>query len=395
MGQAKNDSGSFPCSQFSMDRCALMNQSATSANKGDSSYNDIMKLQTRFLPFIALAIFALVFAMWAGLLRMGWNLPTFENLALAHGPLMVSGFLGVLIPLERAVAIRQKWIFSVPIIAGFGWISLFFVPFAGAALLTLGSLGTLVILGVMVHREPHTHTIAMAFGALAWVVGNVLWMIGMPIFQVVFWWIAFLVLTIGGERLELSRVLRPTPSQIRLFSLFAAALLIGVILATFNLDDGSRLSGIAMLGLALWFLGNDLARRNLRHPNPLTRYIAICLFSGFVWLGVSGGMFLYFGALYAGPLYDATLHAIFVGFVMVMIFGHAPIIFPAILGAQIKFYPVFYVHLVLLHLSLIIRILGNLNSQFVLRNWGGLLNEIAIFLFLGMTIFSIIKGRER
>ena len=136
-----------------------------------------MKLQIRFLLFIALAILALLFALWAGLLRLGWNLPTFDNLAVAHGPLMVSGFLGVLIPLERAVAIRQKWMLGVPMIAGAGWVSLLIAPALGAVLLTLGSLGTLAILAVMVRREPHVHTIVMALGALAWVIGNILWML--------------------------------------------------------------------------------------------------------------------------------------------------------------------------------------------------------------------------
>jgi hypothetical protein len=354
-----------------------------------------VKLQLRFLPLIFLAILALLFALWAGLLRMGWNWPTFGNLAHAHGPLMVSGFLGVLIPLERAVAIRQKWMFGVPLIAGLGWVSLFFAPSLGAVLLTLGSLGTLAILGVMVRREPHIHTITMAFGALAWLVGNILWMAGWPIFQLVFWWIAFLVLTIGGERLELSRVLRPTPGQIRLFGLLAAALLAGAILATFELDPGSRLSGFALLGLSLWFLRFDLASRNIRHPGQLTRYIAICLFGGFIWLGISGGLFLYYGALYAGPLYDAALHAVFVGFVIAMIFGHAPIIFPAILGAQIKFYPAFYGHLILLHGSLLLRLAGDLSSQIEARKWGGLLNGVAILLFLAMTVYSIFKGRKQ
>jgi hypothetical protein len=353
-----------------------------------------MKLQLRFLPFILLAILALLFALWAGLLRLGWTLPTFDNLALLHGPLMVSGFLGVLIPLERAVAIRQKWMFAVPLIVGVGWISLLFEPFVGAALLTLGSLGTLAILGVMVRREPHIHTITMAIGVLAWVVGNLLWMLGFPIFQIVLWWMAFLILTIGGERLELSRVLRPTPNQTRLFGLLAAALLVGAILATFNLDLGSRLSGFALLGLSLWFLRNDLARRNLCHPNPLTRYIAICLSGGFIWLGISGGLFLYFGALYAGPFYDAALHSVFVGFVMAMIFGHAPIIFPAILGKPITFYRAFYFHLSLLHLSLATRIAGDLLSNQIVRQWGGLLNEVAILLFLGLTVFSIVKGKQ-
>jgi hypothetical protein len=332
--------------------------------------------------------------MWAGLLRMGWSLPAFDKLAAAHGPLMVSGFLGVLVSLERAVANRQKWMFLVPVIAGAGWVTLFFTPPVGKVLLTLGSLGTLAILGVMVKREPRIHTITMGVGAFAFVVGNFFWMMGHPIFQIVFWWMTFLVLTIGGERLELSRVLRPTHGQIHLFSLVAVALVAGAILATFDLNSGSRLGGAAMLGLGCWFLFYDLASRNIRHSNPLTRYIAICLFGGYFWLIIAGGMFLYHGALYAGPLYDAALHSVFVGFVIAMIFGHAPIIFPAILGAQIKFYPVFYTHLMLLHLSLITRIVGGLTNQMEIRKWGGLLNEIAILLFLALTVFSIVKGRK-
>src|SRR5512134_306466 len=138
----------------------------------------LVKTQIRFLPLLALAVLALLFALWAGLLRIGWTLPAFPALAPAHGPLMVSGFLGVLIPLERAVAIRQKWMFAVPVAAGLGWIALLFVPFAGGILLTLASLGALAILGVMVRREPHLHTFTMFAGMLAWVVGNVLWMSG-------------------------------------------------------------------------------------------------------------------------------------------------------------------------------------------------------------------------
>lgn len=78
----------------------------------------------RYLPLVALAILALLFALWAGLLRLGWSLPELSNLASIHGPLMVSGFLGTLIALERAVAIRQKWMFGVPAVIGLGWISL-------------------------------------------------------------------------------------------------------------------------------------------------------------------------------------------------------------------------------------------------------------------------------
>jgi len=120
----------------------------------------------------------------------------------------------------------------------------------------------------MVRSEPKSYTITMAAGVLAWLIGNILWLTGLPIFQIVFWWIAILILTIGGKRLELSRILRLTPLQIRLFVLFAAALLTGAILALFKLDWGTRLSGLAMLSLSLWFLKNDLA-----NGNPFTPWI--------------------------------------------------------------------------------------------------------------------------
>ena len=82
-------------------------------------------------PIIFPAILALLLGLWAGLLRLGWTLPAFPNLALAHGPLMVSGFLGVLIPLERAVAIRQRWMFMVPVLPGLGWMGLLIAPVEG------------------------------------------------------------------------------------------------------------------------------------------------------------------------------------------------------------------------------------------------------------------------
>jgi hypothetical protein len=140
----------------------------------------------------------------------------------------------------------------------------------------------------------------------------------------------------------------------------AATLFAGALLPLFDPNWGARLIGLALLGFSLWFLKNDLATRNIRHPNPLTRYIASCLFAGFLWLAAGGLLLLYFGALYAGPVYDAALHAVFVGFVISMIFGHAPIIFPAILGAPINYRPTFYVQLILLHLSLLLRIVGDL-----------------------------------
>ena len=75
------------------------------------------------LPFLFLAILGLLAALWAGLMRLGWQLPALTpSLALAHGPLMISGFLGTLITLERAVAMQKKWMYLPPLLSGLGWL---------------------------------------------------------------------------------------------------------------------------------------------------------------------------------------------------------------------------------------------------------------------------------
>jgi hypothetical protein len=123
----------------------------------------------------------------------------------------------------------------------------------------------------------------------------------------------------------------------------------------------------------------------------LPRFIAACLLSGYVWLAIGGVLVLRFGALVAGPRYDAVLHAIFLGFVFAMIFGHAPIIFPAVLGSPISFRPAFYAHLSLLHFSLALRLAGDLAGWLTARQWGGLLNALVLLLFLANTVYAVLK----
>jgi hypothetical protein len=46
----------------------------------------------------------------------------------------------------------------------------------------------------------------------------------------------------------------------------------------------------------------------------------------------------------------------------------------------------------LLHISLALRVFADYTDLHPLRMWGGMLNEIAILLFMGMTIYSIRKS---
>jgi hypothetical protein len=352
-----------------------------------------MQKITPLLPIVLiLSLLALLTGLWAGLLRLGWLLPGLQSgLPAAHGPLMVSGFLGTLIAVERVVALKKRWMFTAPLLTGLGWVTGLVLPGASISpfFITLGSLGTVIILGIMVRREPALHTLTIAAGTVCWLVGNLLWLSGLPIFRIVFWWAAFLVLTITGERLELSRLLRMTRLKQALFLLAAGLFLAGVILSMIEIQPGVRLAGFGLLGLTLWLLWFDIARRNLRHPMPLTRYIARCLYAGYFWLGFSGLLSLRYGAVVAGPIYDAILHSIFVGFVISMIFGHAPIILPAVLNRMLPYHPSFYLSLFLLHASLLLRIAGDLGGWDAVRRWGGLLNEISILLFLAILMIAI------
>lgn len=341
---------------------------------------------------MVLAVVALLAATWAGLVRLGWQWPTLSPaLPRVHGPLMVAGFLGTLISLERAVALERRWTFVAPLLSALGGILLMVgVPgWPGPLLITLGSLGLVAIFGLIVRRQPALFTFTMALGALLWLVGNGLWLAGRPVHRVVLWWAGFLVLTIVGERLELSRLLRLSQRSRAFFLLALGLFVTGLVVTGVDLGLGTRWSGAGMLALAAWLLRYDIARRTLHQPG-LPRFIAVCLLSGYVWLGVSGALALRFGLLVAGPRYDAMLHALFLGFVFAMIFGHAPVIFPALLGLPIRFRTTFYAHLVLLHLSLLLRLVGDLAGWSTGRLWGGLLNGLVLLLFLANSAYSAL-----
>ena len=353
-------------------------------------------------PLMLLAALALLAGLWAGLLRLGWQLPPLSlTLPTNHGPLMISGFLGTLISLERAVALGQYQgvryrYYLAPFLAGWGAAFLFVtVPSViPRGLMTLAALGLVLMFVIICRLQPMTDHLVMGLGALLWLVGNGLWLAVRPLAQVVPWWVGFLVLTIAGERLELARVLLHKDSARRTFVLVGTVFIAGLLLSLVRQAAGIRLAGLGLLWLGGWLWRFDIARRTIRQTG-VTQFIAACLLPGYVWMMVGGMLWLGYGGQYSvGPVYDAMLHVVFVGFVFSMIFGHAPIIVPALLGVQVSYTPLFYLPLGLLHLSLGLRIAGDILFWPATRRWGGLLNEIAILLFLMLMVVAVIRGRR-
>jgi hypothetical protein len=347
-------------------------------------------------PLLAFSLLLLLVAIWAGLLRLGWRWPTLlPALPISHGPLMVSGFLGTLIGLERAVALGVRWAYLGPVATALGGILLIFSLGGnlGALLITLGSLVLVLIFVHIVRRHLAVYTVTMALGALVWLAGNLLWLAGRPIYQIVLWWAGFLILTIAGERLELGRLLSLSGWVLRAFMIIIGLFLVGLVASLWLPDLGTRLAGFSMLALAIWLFRYDIARKTIRKPG-LPRYTAICLLLGYFWLLVAGILILAFGQLVTGQQYDAYLHAIFLGFVFSMLFAHAPIIFPAVLGNPVVYSPFFYVFLILLQVSLAARVFADLGGFWEFRLWTGLLNAVALTLFIGTMMFMVVKGRR-
>jgi hypothetical protein len=172
--------------------------------------------------------------------------------------------------------------------------------------------------------------------------------------------------------------------------LIIGLIFIALLTSFINLIIGARLFGAGLVLLAAWLIYFDITRRTIKMQG-LPRFIAFCLLAGYFWMIISGSLILVLGIRTAGPWYDAMLHTVFVGFVISMVFGHAPMIFPAVLQLPLAYSSIFYFPLVLLHGSLVTRILADLVGFSELRLWSGLTNALAILIYAGLVARSILR----
>ena len=114
---------------------------------------------------------ALAAGLWAGLARLGWVIPALApHHPTAHGPLMIGGFLGALIGLERAVALGRWWAYLTPALAAASTLWTLARPEwqPAAWLLTAASLAGCAVSVAILLRRDDLATRTMALGTACW-----------------------------------------------------------------------------------------------------------------------------------------------------------------------------------------------------------------------------------
>lgn len=351
---------------------------------------------------------ALLAGLDGALLLLGvWAPLDLARLATWHGPLMVLGFVGTLIALERAIAWGRALGHLVPLLGGLGALALASPapPRLGLALLTAAQVGLVGLYLPLWSRSRDDAALVQTAGAVCSAGAAGLLLARTPVPQVLPWLVGFLVLTIVGERMELSRL---TMAGDHTLALLCLALLTGLVLALARPQVGWRACGAVLVVMALWLWRHDVARIGLRtvRARPAPRapgatdtagqgaYVGALLMLGYLWLAVAGAVWLAAGPTESGPAHDAGTHAALLGFTMGMVMGHVPVIAPAVLRARLEWTPWFWLPAVLLEGSLVVRLgIGDALARPGAVRLGGVVNVVSL-LTLVLVVITHVHPRR-
>jgi len=349
----------------------------------------------RLFPLSASAL-SLALGLYGGFIRFGIQLPGgARSIADFHGAFMISGFLGTVICLERAVALGRVWPYAAPLLSGLGAIALLTdVPRFGALAFTSAGGVMLAALSTTAARQFSLFTLVISLGTACWIAGALQWLYGGFTPAVTGWWLNFLVLTVAAERLELSRMLDVSRLSQIAFAGATLLLLLGSGRGEF-VESRAPLTAAGLLGYAAWLLRYDIARRTVRMLGQ-PRFSAVAILIGHSWLGVTGILLLVAPPGATAFSYDASVHAITIGFTLSMIFGHAPIILPAVTGIRVRFSPAAYAPLILLQASLVLRIGGDFLESADLRLASGIVTIAALAGYaVTLSLVSTMRASHR
>ncbi|MDO4928391.1 MAG: hypothetical protein Q3976_04940 [Corynebacterium sp.] len=352
----------------------MKNKSATTSPSRQQRTAFLDPIYRRVI-LLAIAGISLLLGLAAGSYLLGFRdnvvAEVAQHFANYHALFMVFGFIGGAITLERAVAIRNSWTWIAPALNVLAILTLLLgLPEIVPAALWLGS--AVLLLGIYWlawQRQPALAVVVQSLGAIAFGLAALQW--GITTEFPVLLAAVFPIATILGERMELARIAYG-PNSPRWITGEVVALLVAATI------QASHAFGVLLIVVALHSGYFDAARK-LIHGKGLARYSASCMLLGYGWLIIAG---LLWGVAGEGTsyAYDAQIHCIFIGFVLSMIFAHAPTILGAVVGIQVPFNYWLVVPVAVVHIGLLIRVFAIVAEQ----TWeiGGLMNIFGVLLFM-------------
>lgn len=351
----------------------------------------------RRLPWRTLLMLPAGISLLAGLnaALMLLELPALFNIAAwseVHGMVLALGFIGTLVALERAVALGKLAGYLSPLLIGIGSLLLLtsLPRNLGKLGLLLGMAG-LIWVYIPLWRRQRDNAVSVQMLAAGLGTGAaLLWLGGVDMNLLLPWLVAFVVLTIAGERIELARITMGAGAGRRLVQL-SWAVTFGVVGSLLWPQWGSIAFGLSLLGLTAFLATNDVARRTIKATGA-TRFMAACMLAGYAWLSVAAITWC-FGFPSTQARYDTVIHAVFLGFTMSMIIAHSSTILPAVLRRPLPYRKMMWAPAILLHAGLLLRVwigdgLGYHGAWLV----GSMINIIALLLFFALAILSVALG---
>ena len=279
----------------------------------------------RYIFDNALFALPLLVGIAAGLSRAGWDsalLPG-AGLAFRHSVLLAIA-LTALASLETATRRGTLYALCATALAGScGW--MIAAPFERGpfVLLLIATLFLLVSNVASARTRPPVVGAYTVAGSAFLFVGNVLLFPDMPSHVVTSWWLGATLFYTLGLHIEKGDLFPDRRERLLLYVLIGLAL-IGAVLKNYALGaefgdpysvtpllrwGGDRLLGFVMGAAAIWLLARDASDSWQR----------LCAIGGGLFLALAGGLALYTGEILAGPLYEAIVHAFFVGFAVSLV----------------------------------------------------------------------------
>ncbi|MEQ8713805.1 MAG: hypothetical protein RIC80_12370 [Cyclobacteriaceae bacterium] len=314
----------------------------------------------------------LILGLITGLSRFGL-FPT--DLSIHHGVLMLNGFAGGLITLERTL--------SKPVLANFISLIMLVVGVILASLdmtwglwLVTGAIILLILAEVQASRTHHwAYHLMQLTGLLCWLTANAKYQFSNFYPAAVPFWQAFVLMMILATRLK----------KIDRISDLTVMLVLGLYIVSICLPFHSAASSLT--GVLLITLAAVVLRLELRHSDD-QRYRLMIVYGWLIATAI--GMLLSDQILNS---YDFVLHSFFLGFLFNMIFLNASKAIVSKFGV-IGIPLAESLWMIIMTAGLLIRIVpGDVLGIEMARVVGGIISILAILGFLGSVIRSVVLTR--